>query len=279
MRVRLSAGLLCALALMCAPAARAAGPFATLWGVSPGVDPPGVNADCTPSAAHPDPVVLVHGTWMDRTVSWNLIGEKLVADGYCVFSLDYGRRGTQPVADSAAELATFIDGLLQRTGAAKVAIVGHSQGGMMPRYYLKFDGGIDKVSELIGLAPSNHGSADSGFGGYAAKYGDSPAAADQTAGSPFMQKLNGDGVDAPQPSTGEIDYTVISTRNDEIVTPYESQALAGPASVVTNVVVQDKCPADQVDHIALPYDPVALQWVENALDRPGPADPAFAPTC
>ena len=280
MRSRFSAGLLCALALTCAPAAHAAGPFATLWGVSPGVDPPGVNADCTPTAAHPDPVVLVHGTWMDRSVSWNLIGEKLVADGYCVFSLDYGRRGTQPVADSAAELATFVDGVLQRTGAAKVAIVGHSQGGMMPRYYMKFDGGIDKVSELVGLAPSNHGSADSsGFGGYAAKYGDSPAAADQLAGSPFMQKLNGDGVDAPQPSSGEIDYTVISTRNDEIVMPYQSQALAGPSSVVTNVVVQDKCPADQVEHIALPYDPVALQWVENALGRPGPADPAFAPTC
>jgi triacylglycerol esterase/lipase EstA (alpha/beta hydrolase family) len=280
MRSRLLTVIVALLGLAAAAPAAQAGPFATLWGISPGVDPPGVNADCTPSAAHPNPVVLVHGTWMDRTISWNLIGEKLVADGYCVFSLDYGRRGTQPVADSAAELATFVDGVLQRTGATKVAIVGHSQGGMMPRYYLKFDAGIDKVSELIGLAPSNHGSADnSGFGGYAAKYGDSPAAADQLAGSPFMQKLNGDGIDAPQPSSGEIDYTVISTRNDEIVMPYQSQALAGPSSVVTNVVVQDKCPADQVEHIALPYDPVALQWVENALGRAGPADPAFAPTC
>jgi len=279
MRLRLVLGLLCLLALVCAPAAQA-GPFATLWTVSPGVDPPGVNADCTPTAAHPDPVVLVHGTWMDRTISWNLLGEKLVADGYCVFALDYGNRGTQPVADSVPELGAFVDAVRQRTGAAKVAIVGHSQGGMMPRYYLKFGGGIDKVSELIGLAPSNHGSADSsGFGQYAARYGDSPAAADQLAGSPFMQKLNGDGVDAPQPQSGEIDYTVISTRNDEIVMPYTSQALAGPASLVTNVVVQDRCPADQTEHIALPYDPVAVQWVENALGRPGPADPAFAPVC
>ena len=281
MRLRLAVLTTLTLAL-CAGPANAIPPFATLWTVSPGIDPPGVNADCTPSAAHPEPVVLVHGTWMDRTVSWNLIGEKLIADGYCVFSLDYGNRGTQPVADSAAELATFVDAVRQRTGAGKVAIVGHSQGGMMPRYYLKFGGGIDKVSELIGLAPSNHGSANgsgTSFGEYAAEYGDSPAAGDQQADSPFMQKLNGDGVDAPQPPSGEIDYTVISTRNDEIVKPVSSQALAGPASVVTNVVVQDKCPGDQIEHIALPYDPVALQWVENALGRPGPADPAFAPTC
>lgn len=263
---------------LAAPAAHAIPPFGTLWTISPGVDAPGVNADCTPSAAHPDPVVLVHGTWMDRSISWGLIGSKLVRDGYCVYALDYGNRGTQPVADSAGELATFVDSVLKRTGAARVAIVGHSQGGMMPRYYIKFDGGLDKVSELIGIAPSNHGSSGS-FGDYAAQYGDSPAAADQEAGSPFMQQLNGDGVDAPQPSTGEIDYTVISTTHDEIVTPYQSQALAGPSAVVTNVVVQDKCPHDSYEHVGLVYDPVVLQWVENALGRPGPADPAFAPVC
>ena len=278
MRLRLVALVVCLLTLGAAAPAAHAGPFATLWTVSPGVDPPGVNADCTPSAQHPYPVVLVHGTWADRTVSWNLIGEALLQNGYCVFSLDYGNRATQAVADSAAQLATFVDSVLQRTGATKVAIVGHSQGGMMPRYYIKFDGGLDKVAELIGLSPSNHGTTNQ-FGTYAAQYGDSPAAADQMAGSPFMQKLNGDGVDAPQPTTGEIDYTVVSTNHDEVVTPYTSQALAGDPSVVTNVVLQDKCPEDVTDHIGIIYDPVALQWVENALGRPGPADPAFKPTC
>jgi triacylglycerol lipase len=72
---------------------------------------------------------------------------------------------------------------------------------------------------------------------------------------------------------------VLSTTHDEVVTPYTSQALAGDPSVVTNVVLQDKCPEDITDHIGIIYDPVALQWVENALGRPGPADPAFAPTC
>jgi hypothetical protein len=29
----------------------------------------------------------------------------------------------------------------------------------------------------------------------------------------------------------------------------------------------------------MPSDPVALQWVENALARKGPADPGFTPVC
>jgi triacylglycerol lipase len=64
---------------------------------------------------------------------------------------------------------------------------------------------------------------------------------------------------------------------DEVVTPYQSQALSG--DTVTNVVMQDRCPADLTDHIAIPYDPVALQWVVNALERPGPADRNFQPRC
>ena len=59
------------------------------------------------------------------------------------------------------------------------------------------------------------------------------------------------------------------------MTPYRSQALEG----ATNVVLQDRCPDDITDHVGIVYDPVALQWAMNALERPGPADPAFVPLC
>ncbi|CAM5231106.1 Alpha/beta fold hydrolase OS=Streptomyces tendae OX=1932 GN=F3L20_09145 PE=4 SV=1 [Streptomyces tendae] len=49
------------------------------------------------------------------------------------------------------------------TGAAKVDIVGHSQGGMMPRHYLKFLGGAAEVNALIGIAPTNHGTTLGGL--------------------------------------------------------------------------------------------------------------------
>ena len=72
-------------------------------------------------------------------------------------------------------------------------------------------------------------------------------------------------------------YTVVSTRYDEVVTPYPSQALAG--DTVTNVVLQDRCAGDHTEHVGIIYDPVALQWARDALLRPGPANPAFVPDC
>jgi triacylglycerol lipase len=60
-----------------------------------------------------------------------------------------------------------------------------------------------------------------------------------------------------------------------VVTPYTSAFLSDG----TNVLLQDKCPADVSEHLAIVGDPIALQWAENALSRPGPADPAFTPAC
>jgi triacylglycerol lipase len=263
-----------------AASASAIPPFGTLWTLKPGVDPPGVNDwNCRPSVEHPVPVVLVHGTWMDRTVSWNVIGPALELDGYCVFSLDYGNRGTQKVEDSAHEISAFIDRVRETTGAPRVSIVGHSQGGMSPRWIIKFLGGANKVDDLIAIAPSNHGSPESAFRRYSEEYGETPAAGDQRAGSPFLTTLNA-GDETPQGGDLPISYTNLATKYDEIVTETPtSQFLAGSPDEVTNVLLQDACPADPSEHILLTDDPVVLQWVQHALVQPGPADPAFRPTC
>src|SRR3954469_197152 len=268
-------------ALAIAAPAQAIPPFPTVWGLTPNVDPPGVNpASCTLTAAHPEPILLLHGTWMDRSISWNVIGPKLALDGYCVYSIDYGKRATQSIEQSAKDVSAKIDDLLARTGASRLSIVGHSQGGMMPRWIIKFLGGDTKIDDLVAIAPSNHGSPQGAMSKYAAQYGDSPAAADQDAGSPFLTQLNA-GDETPQPASGpQISYTNLATKYDEIVTPTPtSQFLAGSPSEVTNVLLQDKCPADTFEHVFLTDDPVVVQWVENALAQPGPADPSFTPVC
>jgi hypothetical protein len=67
---------------------------------------------------------------------------------------------------------------------------------------------------------------------------------------------------------------------DAVVIPYTSASLSGPSTRVTNITLQHQCPSDPVGHLGLTMDPVALQWIENALEhRSGPASAAFRPAC
>ena len=265
------------------------------------VSPPGANDfSCKPSALHPHPVILVPGTYESMAKNWAVMSPVLKNTGYCVFSLDYGVvdgiPASGPIAHSAAELGRFVSTVLKATRAKQVDLVGHSQGGMMPRYYIKFLGGTRTVHALIGIAPSNHGTTlkpnplsyvpGVSTGGDGAPstvpvpgppaVGDfNAAASDQAAGSAFLAKLNAGG-----DIQGRVFYTVIATTHDEIVTPYTSEALAGPAKRVTNVVIQHFCPLDPIEHDQTPNDPVVQQLVLAALSNAtGPLSPSFSPNC
>ncbi|MET8945862.1 alpha/beta fold hydrolase [Streptomyces sp. NPDC004542] len=239
---------------------------------------------CKPSAAHPRPVVLVHGTLGNSVDNWLSLAPYLTHRGYCVYSLDYGQltgvpvfHGLGPIDKSAEQLSAFVDKVLAATGAAKADLVGHSQGGMMPRYYLKFLGGAAKVNALVGIAPDNHGATLSGltnllpyFPGAEDLIKDTtPGLADQIPGSDFLTKLNAGGDTVPG-----VRYTVLATQYDEVATPWRSQYLSG--SGVTNVLLQDLCPLDLSEHVAIAlFDRIAFHEVANALD---PAH-ATATTC
>ncbi|MGW0878873.1 esterase/lipase family protein [Streptomyces sp. NPDC002671] len=239
---------------------------------------------CQPSAAHPRPVVLVHGTLGNSWDNWLSLAPYLESRGYCVYSFDYGQLpgvplfyGLGPIDKSAQQLSDFVDKVLAATGAAKADLVGHSQGGMMPRYYLKFLGGAAKVNALVGLAPDNHGATLSGLTNllpYFPGAGDlikatTPGLADQIPGSDFLTKLNAGGDTVPG-----VHYTVIATKHDEVATPWQSQYLNGPD--VHNVLLQDLCPLDLSEHVAIgTIDRIAFHEVANALD---PAR-ASATTC
>ena len=256
---------------------------------SPTASPPGANNwACRPPAAHPDPVILVHGTFGDMSDSWQALSPLLANQGYCVFALNYGSYNgsgslgiyaTGKIEDSAAQLSSFVRLVLSSTHASKVDLVGHSQGGMMPRYYIKYLGGASKVSTLVGLAPSNHGTTLNGiftlagyFPGAGALLSDCPACQEQEAGSPFITNLNAGGE-----TDSHVSYTVIESANDEVVTPYTSAFLVPPAPNVTNILLQDQCALDQGEHLSMPYDHIADADVLTALDPAHPQHPACTP--
>lgn len=250
--------------------------------------PPGANNwNCQPTAAHPRPVVLVHGTFGDMDDSWQALSPLLADNGYCVYALNYGSSdgsgdvgvyAVGDIAQSAQQLSVFVDQVLASTGASQVDIVGHSQGGMMPRYYLKDLGGAAKVHTLIGLAPSNHGTTLDGLGTLASylpgagqfEGGVCAACAEQEAGSSFLTSLNAGGDTVPG-----VDYTVIESEYDEVVTPYTSAFLSGPN--VTNITLLDQCPLDHGEHLSMPYDHIADADVLNALDPAHQHTPVCSP--
>ena len=107
---------------------------------------------CKPSRAHPFPVVLLPGGGGDGSLGYLMIGPALAKDGYCAFRLAYGRYkgnyGYGPIAGSADQLARFVKHLLKTARTRKVAIVAHSEGGLVARYYAKYLGGGRTVSDL-----------------------------------------------------------------------------------------------------------------------------------
>jgi triacylglycerol esterase/lipase EstA (alpha/beta hydrolase family) len=292
-----AAATLLAGVLAAAPAAAAAAPVplpvnydflsgAVLTFSAPTVSPPGAdNWSCRPTAQHPYPVILVHGTLANMNDNWQAASPVLANHGYCVFAFNYGGsspasdlQGTGDIAASAQRLASFVSQVLAATGAEKVDLVGHSQGGMMPRYYINFLGGAARVDKLIALAPSNYGTTLDGLTALGQKLSligpvnsvlatTCQACVQQEAGSSFLASLNA------QPTVPGVSYTVIESTGDEVVTPY-TNAFLPPAPNVTNITLQGQCWLDRADHLEIAADPVALADVLNALD---PAQPVRAP--
>jgi triacylglycerol esterase/lipase EstA (alpha/beta hydrolase family) len=261
--------------------------------IVPDLDPRGANNwNCKPTAAHPRPLVLLHGSFANRFNSFAAMAPVLKGRGYCVFALDYGRgpiaglNGVAGVRSSSRELAAYVDRVLAATGAPQVDLVAYSQGGLVARSYLKYDGGADsadpsqnRVHTFVGLSNDHHGTDLVGAGTLVNTFHASKAlagvlgqgAADQLIGSSFLKALN----TGPETAPG-IDYTLIGTRSDEISEPYTRSFLtAGPGATVKNITLQQGCPTDLSDHFNITYSRRSMFFVLKALD------PAFAarPPC
>jgi triacylglycerol lipase len=250
----------------------------------PGASPIGSNNwSCKPSAAHPDPVVLVHGLGATMAENWATMSPLLADNGYCVFALTYGEDpgeayvgGLQAMEVSSQQLAAFVNRVLAATGAHQVDLVGHSEGTVMPQYYLKFLGGAAKVHRYVAITPLYQGTTLDGVSSILTAFESlAPSAAapiealvagacgscqEFLKGSAFLRHLYAGGVYAVPGVT----YTTIMTKDDEAVTPYTSGELHAPNA--TNIVVQNQCATDFSEHLTMAFDPVVGQDILNALD-------------
>ncbi|MFQ6396015.1 esterase/lipase family protein [Nocardia sp. KC 131] len=241
------------------------------------------NFGCVPSAVHPRPVVLAHGTDSSAYSDWSAIAPQLSAAGFCVFALNYGGKpgvesyGTEDLWLSAHQIDAFVDDVLAATGATQVDLVGFSQGANVTRLYVNKLGGAPKVGKWVGIASPSYGGVMYGLVPLAQAIPGlmqvfelltSLAAVQQAQGSPIMTELNAGGDTVPG-----VQYVTIGSRVDEMIQPFENIALRGPGA--RNIVLQDMCAADLTGHFHMVYDPFVQQLLLDVLD-PGHAP---APVC
>ncbi|MFF0532990.1 esterase/lipase family protein [Nocardia amikacinitolerans] len=264
----------------------------------PDAAPPGANRwDCKPSAAHPRPVVLLHGTWLNAYDTFAYMSPRLAKAGYCVFAFNFGRSGLMegggigtvlpgrfgvgPMEESSRQLAGFVEQVRAATGSEKVDIIGHSQGGTVANRYLKFDGGEGKVDKLITFGATHHGTSLMGIaalgrainnlgvnilGFYEPIVGLSNI--QQAVGSAFYATLNANGDTVPG-----VAYTAVGSRYDEVTNPYDWTFLRpGPDATVDNITLQAGCEQDVSDHLTMMYSPRSASIALRALDPTAPTE-------
>ncbi len=210
------------------------------------------------AASPPDPVVVVDGTF-GPAFFYEPLAARLRSDGREVFIFELTNLGTGDIAGTARDLAAFVDGVRTRTGAAKVDLVAHSQGGLVARQYVKYLGGDATVDSLVSLSAPHYGTvvaniADFFGGGNCLGI---VACRQMAVGSDFLDNLN-EGDD----TIGSVRYTNFYTSLDELVRPVRNAALGDGA---TNVLVQSQCPFRVVDHVGMALDGTVYSGVRQAL--------------
>ena len=215
------------------------------------------------------PVLLIHGTGVTAEENWSWGYERaLVRRGGGVCTIDLPKRATIDMQETLPITAAAIREVSRRSGGRRIATIGHSQGAAQAVLAVRFWPRLARrVDDVIGLA----GAYDRG----------SEAIAERCAESciePFWQFKPGSNLlvslATRVPPQGP-SFTAIGTLYDTVVTPQpEANLVPGGRSIQ----IQDVCPgrrfADGLDHIHMAGDAVAYALAIDALDHPGPADPA-----
>ncbi|MGH9021597.1 MAG: esterase/lipase family protein [Acidimicrobiia bacterium] len=212
------------------------------------------------------PVLLVHGTFATPEENWSWNYQRtLPLSGYAVCTVALPDRALADIQVASEYVVYAVRTMAARTGR-QVDIIGHSQGGLEPRWAVRFWPDVRAaVDDLVTIAAPHHGtiSADA----ICAPFGCPPAGLQMRRGSAFLAALN-----AGDETPGNISYTSVFTRMDELVQPAvpgdETAALDG----AVNVAVQDLCPGKVVTHISALFDITTYNVILDALQNPGPAD-------
>jgi Putative serine esterase (DUF676) len=222
-----------------------------------------------------EPILLnpATGVTVDQNYEWNY-EKAFTAQGrpWCALHMPSHTLGDIQVA---GEYLVYGIRAMHAKAHKKIAIMGHSQGGMSMRWALRFwPDTRPMVDDVIGMAGSNHGTTalPTCRPGLTKCL---PAVWQQQANAAFIKALN-----SGAETFKGISYTEIFTHTDEVVQPNSSDAGSSSAlhtgeGDITNVSTQDVCPLDVYEHLLIgTIDPTAYALAQDALNHTGPAKPS-----
>lgn len=248
-------------------------------------DNPTAAEACVTGPNGGNPVIIVGGTFSPAIANELFLGNSIQAAGYthCVFELKGTEElaeipGTMNIAISAISLKLFVDDVLDWSGAAQVDLVGHSQGVLAARSYIKSFGGEPNVGKLVSLSGPNTGTGfipllDFFAGPVFAVFGvtceEVLPCVQMQRGSDFITELN-----AGDMTPGSVEYYAFYTNNDELVWYWDEglfgipfvnydNAELGPGA--TNIELGEMCPFRIVGHLGMIADPVPIHMTLDAL--------------
>lgn len=196
-----------------------------------------------------NPVLLVHGYGgsilgdLSVDIYWAYMEAKLKNDGFDVHKISLSWGALQDVRKSAQEVKDKVVQIRQQTGAAKVDVVGHSEGGLVIRYYAKNLGGHEMSDAVVTIATPNRGTIMS-------EIGPGEAARQMEVGSAFLRELN-----AGDTMPGDVTYTSIFSTADELVVPQVNGYFAGAVNEVVNLF----------GHVGIIANDIVYEWLKGAL--------------
>lgn len=245
---------------------------------------PTPDTACTMGSNGGDPVIIVAGTFSPAIANEIALGNALHSAGHthCVFEL----KGDEDFADlpgtihidvSAAALKLFVDDVLEWAGTSKVDLVGHSQGALAARAYIKKFGGDETVGTMVSLAGPNQGTEFTALLAFAdpllAPIGVTcerlTTCTQMTLDSDYVTDLNGSDM-----TPGDVDYYAFYTNNDQLVWYWGKGLLGFPkikydnaelGAGATNVELGEQCPLRIVGHLGMILDPVPIHMTLDAL--------------
>lgn len=196
---------------------------------------------------HDTPVLLVHGYGHNRS-GWFLVERLLRAAGFTsVHTMNYVAFGRDGVPELAERLAARVASIRALTGAEKVHLVGHSNGGILIRWFVQELGGDQVVDTAITVASPHEGTV-------AAHAAPGPCARDLRPGSNVMRRLAAGARPTP------VRWIAYYSNLDALVMPAPSAMLRQPVLHATNVLVKDH------GHIGMMVSPKVARSIVAQLE-------------